>query len=164
MSLFVAIFYYVGIPALILFVAQFGFGRVNTTLTRSMVTIAGMAIGLGYFWWVAGEKLWVDHQVRELCAKDGGVKVYETVKLPADKFNQYGQIENFRPIDGENALGPDYKYIWHYIDLKKGDPSLSRSHTLIIRRSDNKLLGESISYSRGGGSYWPLAAYIFFMP
>jgi len=151
MSLLLVIFYYVGIPALILFAAQFFLGKTHSTLSRSLVAFASLAIGLGYFWWVFGEKLWVDHQVRELCAKDGGVKVYETISLPADKFNQYGQINFFRPIDGENALGPDYIYIWRYKYLKKGDPSLSRSHTVIIRRSDNKLLGESISYSRGGG-------------
>lgn len=37
------------------------------------------------------EKARLDAQVKELCAKDGGIKVYETVKLPADRFNQWGR-------------------------------------------------------------------------
>ena len=52
------------------------------------------------------EKARFDQQVKELCAKDGGVKVYETVKMPAEKFNQWGQINFFKPTQGENALVP----------------------------------------------------------
>ena len=38
------------------------------------------------------EKERLDREVKRLCAIDGGIKVYETVKLPAERFDQYGQI------------------------------------------------------------------------
>ncbi len=31
-------------------------------------------------------------EVDRLCAIDGGLKIYETVSLPPEKFNEYGQI------------------------------------------------------------------------
>ena len=34
----------------------------------------------------------LDAEVKRLCAIDGGIKVYEKVKLPANKFDQYGRI------------------------------------------------------------------------
>lgn len=34
----------------------------------------------------------LDDEVKRLCAIDGGIKVYETVKLPAERFDKYGQI------------------------------------------------------------------------
>jgi len=34
--------------------------------------------------------------------------VYETVELPAEMFNRWGQINFFQPTQGENALGPEY--------------------------------------------------------
>jgi len=93
----------------------------------------------------------LDDEVRRLCAIDGGVKVYETVKLPAEKFNQWGQVNFYRPTQNENALGPEYVFKWELKFLREGNPSLRRSHYSVLRQSDHKLLGESISYSRGGG-------------
>ncbi len=59
------------------------------------------------------EKARLDREVERLCAIDGGVKVYETVTLPPDKFDKkYGQINFYRPTQGENALGPEYIFKW----------------------------------------------------
>ena len=38
------------------------------------------------------EKDRLDREVERLCAIDGGIKVYETVKLSAERIEQYGQI------------------------------------------------------------------------
>jgi hypothetical protein len=93
----------------------------------------------------------LDAEVKRLCAIDGGVKVYETVKLPADKFNQWGQINFYRPTQGENALGPEYIYTSEDDYYIKGNPAMIRYRHQVIRRSDDKVLGEAISYGRGGG-------------
>ncbi len=34
------------------------------------------------------EESWLDREVKRLCAIDGGIKVYETVKLLAEKFTK----------------------------------------------------------------------------
>lgn len=98
-----------------------------------------------------GRKMYWDWQVREMCAKDGGIKVYETVKLPADMFNQWHQPYFYRPSQGENALGQEYVFINQSNYLRQGDPDLWRTHITVVRRSDMKILGESTSYSRRGG-------------
>lgn len=101
----------------------------------------------------------LDAEVKRLCAIDGGVKVYETVRLPLDKFNQWGQINFYKPTQGENTLGPEYIYKWGIHYYKKGEPavngaqetSMRRDHIQITRRSDMKLLGEVVMYHRAGG-------------
>lgn len=93
----------------------------------------------------------LDAGVKRLCVIDGGVKVYETVKLPADKFNQWGQVNFYRPDEGDNALGPGYVFKRETSYLKQGNPDLFRLYTQVFRRSDGKLLGESVFYKRGGG-------------
>ncbi len=97
------------------------------------------------------EKDRLDREVKRLCAIDGGIKVYETVPLPPDKFNKYGQINFYRPTQGENTLGKDYLFKRETYYYKQGNPDLFRLHTQIFRRSDGKLLGESVFYKRGGG-------------
>jgi len=107
----------------------------------------------GGFWEVAGKKMYWDAKVRELCAVDGGVRVYETVALPPDKFNKWGQINFYHPTQGENALGSEYlvKNEDLFLRAETEDPTLVRYHFRVFRRSDNHLLGERIVYGRGGG-------------
>ncbi len=98
----------------------------------------------------------LDAKVKRLCAIDGGVKVYETVKLPADKFNQWGQINFYKPTQGENALGPDYVFKRDMHWYVKGDPytheaTMLRASYKIVRRFDGKILAETVIYGRGGG-------------
>jgi len=98
-----------------------------------------------------GETWMLDRQVRELCEKDGGVKVYETVMLPAEKFNKYGQINFYHPIDGENALGSEFIFKENSFYYKRGNPALIRHHYQVLQGANGKLLGETVSYGRGGG-------------
>lgn len=100
----------------------------------------------------------LDAEVKRLCAIDGGIKVYETVKLPPDKFNQWGQVNFYKPTQGENALGPEYVFKWNMDYYHQGQPALNpgeismrRDHVLILRKLDMKLMGEVIMYHRAGG-------------
>jgi hypothetical protein len=90
-----------------------------------------------------------DSEVNRLCAIDGGIKVYETVKLPADKFNQYGSIQI--PEKAKAKPTDEYYYEWNVDYLKRANPELWRSEHRIVRMVDGKLLGSFVRYSRRGG-------------
>lgn len=96
-----------------------------------------------------------DAEVDRLCAVDGGVKVYETVTLSADKFDMHG---NFRVPSKQDAKASDnYYYEWIVSKIKGGNPHhdgtlvIEKSHFKYWRSRDRKLLGEQINYSRIGG-------------
>lgn len=115
------------------------------------------------------QKIYWDAEVDRLCAIDGGIRVYETVTLPSDKFNERGQINFYRPTQGENALGSEYIFRWDRRNYTKGDPvqgaqkvAVRRNYFKIIRKSDMKLLGEFVLYSRVGGDLpgpWEPSSY-----
>jgi len=91
----------------------------------------------------------LDAEVKRLCAVDGGIKVYETVKLPSTLRDKYGGVR----IPSKALAKPTDEY-YYELDIHyyvKGNPSMSRSQYKIIRRRDGKVLGESIRYGRGGG-------------
>jgi len=100
-------------------------------------------------WYGFGRVAYYDWQVKKMCAKDGGVKVYETVELTPDLLDKFGRIS----IPSESKVTSADLYFYKMKDqyLKKKNPTLIRTRTVIIRRSDNKILGESIRYGRGGG-------------
>lgn len=121
------------------------------------LSIASICIGLVFFaiwfgwpfWEMFGKKMYWDAKVRELCAIDGGVKVYERVLLPSKIFDKYGNVgivnkRHAKPSDG-------YYFQTENVYLRKDNPKIIRSVTQIIRRDDNKNLGESIRYGRSGG-------------
>lgn len=100
------------------------------------------------------EKYQLDEQVRELCAKDGGIKVYETVTLPPDMFDKRGQPNFYQPTQGEAALGPEYlmkRETYYYLNGEYEKPAMWQDHYQIYRVSDKSLLGESVRYARRGG-------------
>jgi hypothetical protein len=110
----------------------------------------------------------VDAEVRQLCAKDGGIKVYETVALPAAKFDKWGivRIPNVAKARNEDeyyyTTQDDY---YHRPGSKDLAPlEMFRTRHSIVRRSDNKILGESVRYIRTGGDYGPAHPSSFACP
>jgi hypothetical protein len=105
------------------------------------------------------EKYALDRQMEELCRKDGGVKVYETVTLPPEMFDKLGHpFPGWPNRSQEDRLGPDYRYVEETIYLKQGDPlrgegRLRQTSERIYRRADGKLMGEAVSYGRSGGDF-----------
>lgn len=104
------------------------------------------------------EKYELDRKMEELCKKDGGVKIYETVKLPPEMFDKDGYpFPGWRNrLNKEDRLSEDYLYIHERKVLKdgdifKGEGRLTRIDLKIIRKVDNKILAEHITYLRAGG-------------
>lgn len=159
MSALLLIFYWVVIPATGFLLLRGLWRHCQTNLQRGL--LAGLAVFcfMGLVWMIGGgEKGRLDRQVRELCAKDGGVKVYETVRLPKEKFDKWGMVKPYDPTQKENALGPDYIYRWDRRYYRRGEPAIrpgeiavARDWIQITRKSDMKILGEVIRYYRAGG-------------
>ncbi|OQW84176.1 MAG: hypothetical protein BVN30_04060 [Proteobacteria bacterium ST_bin16] len=52
------------------------------------------------------EKARLGREEKRLCAIDGGIKVYETVKLTAERFDRYEQISI--PFEADIRPGDEY--------------------------------------------------------
>jgi hypothetical protein len=129
-------------------------GRMRTAIAMPLVALAVLPL--------AGCERWaLDRQMEELCKRDGGVKVYERVTLPPSDFTSVGQPlgRYWKPgTPPDERLGPEYRYSQKSEILvdknaqgERGKGRLDRSYVAIYRRADNKLLGEAVSYQRGGG-------------
>ena len=122
------------------------------------------------------EKYELDRQMNELCAKDGGVRVYETVTLSPEMFDPNGRpfppalrkVQQDRVesqlVSHDEILGTQYRLRSEVLYLKKGNPVkgegvLMRFHERVIRDSDGKTLGEAVSYGRSGGDFIALGHF-----
>ena len=123
-------------------------------LKKSRIISLGVftSVLFGLWWGVPTyRKANADAMVNELCARDGGIKVYETVKLPARRFDQYGVVRvpfELKP-DGDFYLKSENKWVVPYTN--EGNISIARENYKLYRVTDGKLLGEVVTYVRRGG-------------
>src|SRR5687767_326955 len=103
--------------------------------------------------YVPGRQFYWDAQVREMCAKDGGAIVYETVELSEDEYKRLGGMRGGLPLPNASSKNLNYPYFYEMFDTKirESNPAVVRLETLVSRRSDRKVLGRSIAYIRRGG-------------
>lgn len=125
-------------------------------MTRTMLQQGGMTllslVIAGCAGYVPGGKAYWDDKVRELCAKDGGVVVYEKVLLSREEYQKLGGVQGTIPIPEEpQAGGAPYFARTSRQELHPAKPRVFRYQSDIIRRADSKVLGRFISYSRVGG-------------
>lgn len=146
-----ALFVWVGVPLIAFLTGALLWRRSRALLWRSLAIISSAAILSAPMLVSNRVKAHYDQQVREMCAKDGGVRVYETVRLPAERFNQLKRMNFVLPDKSQAKLTDEYYYETDRRYYRQRNPEVSRSQHRIVRRSDGKVLGELIRYGRGGG-------------
>jgi hypothetical protein len=100
------------------------------------------------------EKARLDQEVDRLCRIDGGIRVYETVKLSKEDYDERRRIvfPQYIGLPGDKGrYGKHFYSTWETQNIVSGNPELIRSHLKIVRRSDEKILGEHVVYFRRGG-------------
>lgn len=105
---------------------------------------------MGY---VPGGKIYWDSRVDELCRKDGGVTVYETVTLRKSDYERLSQLLSVEVTSSTRSTNSARPYIVHVTQttIRERDPEVGRSETKVIRRSDSRVLGQAVQYWRRGG-------------
>lgn len=98
------------------------------------------------------EKDRLDAEAKRLCAIDGGIKVFETVTLPPERFHPNG----VPLISDKDDKGLGYFLTASQKNLKANfdTPTLFRHEYQVIRSGDQKVIAKSVVYRRGGGSWW----------
>lgn len=139
------------VPLLALLTTVLLWRRSQTSRSKALALAAGIAIVLTPALISNGVKAYYDRQVSELCAKDGGVEIYETVVLPAEQFDKLKQ-RNF-VLFSKALAEPNDEYYRASDDryYKQGFINFVRMESRIVRRNDGKVLGKSIRYGRVGG-------------
>ncbi|PXW83443.1 hypothetical protein C8R34_1285 [Nitrosomonas sp. Nm84] len=95
------------------------------------------AAGNGDDWVVAASKsdiLIGDAGNDAFDGKGGGDYLEGGTGTDTDTFSSYGQINFYRPTQGENVLGPEYIYPWNIHDYKKGHPVSQSAQETAMRR------------------------------
>lgn len=140
-----------------------GIGTVGLLLLFPLLLIAAL---IGWVAFAEARKNYWDDKVREMCAKDGGVQVFEVQTLSAEAYeslrDKFGNIV-IRPPQFSSKEAP---IIMNTDDsaIRASDPEVRRTEYFAIRTVDKKILGKSVFYSRIGGDSFTLHPSSFGCP
>lgn len=130
-----------------------------------LVSVAYLFLGLillalAYFGFCEARKAYWDHQVKLMCEKEGGIKVYERMPIPREYIDKDGLIRirskpknPAHPLAFEATPTDTFYYEWIEESIKQGGLAVGRHNLKVYRASDKKVLGSMIVYSRSGGDF-----------
>ena len=113
-----------------------------------------LLIILGVFTTEIHKAYW-DYKVKELCNKDGGVTVFETVNLTQDQYEKHDGNRGMISVFPKRMSRPHHDfYITRTVEIiKESNPYVARIENVFVRKSDEQQLGNMVHYSRKGGDF-----------
>ncbi|HYA19068.1 MAG TPA: hypothetical protein VEG25_00245 [Burkholderiales bacterium] len=116
------------------------------------IVIVLLILAFGFY---EGRKAYWDSKVREMCEKDGGVRVYEKIPVSDEQYNKLPKVNGSPAIVSEANSKPTEPAfaVDSEIVLREWEPRVTRWESLVKRRSDGKIIGQMVSYYRVGGDF-----------
>ena len=129
-----------------------GLGVIGWLLIIPVALIALLILAIGFY---EGRKAYWDSNVREMCEKDGGVKIFEKLRISKADIDLLGRVDGkigvpIKALAHPNA--PAYAEL-KITDLREWNPRVSRSESTIVRREDQAVVAKSVVYARSGGDF-----------
>lgn len=129
-------------------------GRLLKT-TATVLLAATLASCMG---WVPGRQSYWDEKVKEMCEKDGGVTVFERVRISKAEISRH-----VLPMTADGRLGFTTKALAHpdapiyaverTTHIRDGNPRVQRVESEIVRRADQVVVAKWVIYARAGGDF-----------
>jgi len=119
-------------------------------LLTGLIAVAGCA---GY---VPGRQAYWGAQVKEMCAKDGGVQIFEKLHISKSDITLLDRIDNRIAIPSKrsaNPRAPAYSDLYITYLRKEVNPQVWRAESVIKRRSDEVVIARWVVYTRVGGDF-----------
>jgi rRNA maturation protein Nop10 len=131
---------------------QQGFGLVKVLVSIPLLLIGLVILAFSY---TELNKAYWDYRVKELCEKDGGVTVFEKVKLSKEEYELNEGRNGAINVMSEDTSKTAHQYAWKSITkvINSNQPHVWRTEYVTYRKSDNKELGTWVIYSRRGGDF-----------
>jgi hypothetical protein len=129
--------------------------RLRKTFLKTSAAIALAAALAGCAGWVPGRQSYWDAKVKEMCEKDGGVTIYEKLRISKSDIGLLGKVGEKIGVPARELADPSapaYEEL-NITYLREGNPQVTRSEMRIVRRADKAVIARAIIYARSGGDF-----------
>ena len=110
---------------------------ITASIVVSLILVVGFYEGRKSYW---------DWKVKELCAKDGGVRIFERIAISKEQANSMPKVNDFLGLTPEVLAKPSAPayLVMRSVVLREGDPTVIRHENQIVRRSDRRIVGQAV--------------------
>jgi hypothetical protein len=129
-----------------------GFGILGWLLMIPVAILVLLLLVIGYY---EGRKAFWDAKIREMCEKDGNVRILERVRISKAEIGLLGRNNGkiAVPVKDLAPAGAPVYAESKTTRLKDLNPEVRRMEVVVIRRADQKPVARWIYYSRIGGDF-----------
>lgn len=138
-----------------------GWGNRMDGSQRGAASVSGIAVSVAVLILVPlmvvgfyeGRKAYWDEQVRQMCAKDGGVSILEKVFISKEQEKYLPHVDGVVTVSKESLSDPRAPAFSKAIEtvVESGNPSVLRYEQVIVRRADKATTARAVIYVRTGG-------------
>ena len=127
--------------------------RAVATLVEVSAILATIVILAGCAGYVPGAKPYWDSKVKEMCEKDGGVRIFQKLRISSHEAELLSSGNGELGIPVKQLAKPNSPAyaVLTTTTVRKGTPSVTRTESTIYRRSDQAVLAQWVVYTRSGG-------------
>jgi len=124
-------------------------------LANASTIVALSAVIAGCMGWAPGQQSYWDEKVKEMCEKDGGVKIYEKLRVSKVDIERLGRVGGKIGVPVKELAHPNSPAysLMTVTNLREWNPRVSRVESIIIRRGDQAVVARSVVYARSGGDF-----------
>lgn len=104
--------------------------------------------------YVPGRQAYWDAQVREMCAKDGGVEIFDKLRLKERDLQFISRRDGKFLVPSKQSAVPNapvYSEMRITYLRKEPGPQVWRAESIITRTSDQAVIARWVVYTRSGG-------------
>ncbi|MDD5391305.1 MAG: hypothetical protein PHD37_18360 [Gallionellaceae bacterium] len=129
-----------------------GFGLLKLLLLIPLALVLMLILALAFF---EGRKAYWDYRVREMCAKDGGVKIFERIQLNAEDYRRLNGLLGEIPTPERRSATTKAEYVsdtertW----IHRDSPEVYRTEATIRAVAGSRTLARYVNYARVGGDF-----------
>ena len=122
-------------------------------MNKLICTLLFLVTNVGCDGYMPGRQSYWDAQVKEMCAKDGGVQIIEKMRISKSDIDLLATTDGKISVAVKELANPRAPaYAVNRITLiRDGNPSVWRSEWDIVRRKDQVVVARWVAYSRSGG-------------
>lgn len=131
---------------------QRGFSTIAWLLAIPAFLVAVLILTIIFY---EGRKAYWDSQVKEMCAKDGGVRIWEEIIVSPAQAGLLPKVGNYFGVAIESLAKPEEPAFTRIREtvIHENNPSVIRYEEDMVRRLDQRIVGVIVSYGRGGGDF-----------
>lgn len=115
--------------------------------------LAASAIFFGCASYFPGEKAYWDSKIKEMCERDGGVVIYQKIRIAKSAYDKLPRVGSYVGVPPRSlARHTDVLVVDEATTvLNNANPRVWRTEQLVTRVSDGTLIAKVVRYSRVGG-------------